>query len=164
MRILPLLALVALAAGCASPGSGTFTLQVTDAPDDIGDFTTLNVTVDKIVLKPKEGSQLERTASSSTFDLTKLTSGNVTTLFSGAVPVGNYTKLDIVISSATGTLAANGSSVAVSVPSGRIFLNTAFEVAEGKETTFLFDVQVHQEGNGDYALKPNADGSGPKTK
>lgn len=161
--ILPALATIALLAGCMGSGdTGTFTLHATDAPDDIGDFLYLNVTVDRIELKPKDGDAASYNASAPTFDLTKLTNGNVTTLFSDEIPVGNYTKLDLFISNATGTLVGDGSTVSVKAPSGRLFLNTAFEIAAGEETQFLFDIQVHQVGNGDYQFKPNADGSGPK--
>lgn len=166
MRGSPLLiaALVVLLAGCASSdGTGRFALHVTDAPDDIGDFSFLNVTVSKIELTAKDGGKRELDPATATFDLTKLVSGNTTTLFNGTVPVGNFTRLDLSLADALGTL-QDGSRVEVQVPSGRIFLNTAFEIAEGQETSFLFDIQVNQEGNGDYALKPNADGSGPNKK
>ena len=160
--ILPLLSL-AVVAGCMGSGdTGTFTLHATDAPDNIGDFTVLNVTVDAITLTSKDGEATEYNASADTFDLTQLTNGNLTTIFSDEVPVGNYTRLDLHISNATGVLHADNSTVSVQVPSGRLFLNTAFEVAAGQETEFVFDIQVHMQGNGDYMFKPNADGSGPR--
>lgn len=155
--LLPLASL----AGCTGSGeTGTFTLHATDAPDNIGDFSFLNVTVDSIALTSKDGEKHDYNASAETFDLTKLTSGNTTTLFSDDVPVGNYTRLDLHISNATGTLAADHSTVSVKAPSGRLFLNTAFEIDAGKETVFLFDIQVNKLGNGDYQFTPNADGSG----
>lgn len=149
-------------AGCTSADTGTFTLRVTDAPDNIGDFSYLNVTVTGITLTAKDDSKVELNASAPTFDLTKLTSGNTTTIFSDEVPVGNYTRLDLFFENASGVLAADNSTVSVKAPSGRIFLNTAFEIAAGAETEFLFDVQVHKLGNDEYQFKPNADGSGPR--
>lgn len=150
--------LVLLLSGCASNKSGTLTVQATDAPDNIGDFTSLTVTVDSITIQG-EGGNHSYAPASPTFDLTKLHDGNVTTLFNGTVPAGNYTYLEMHIQSAKGVLKSGGASVDVKVPSSRIFLNTHFQVAAGHETTFLFDVQVHQVGNGDYQLKPNASGS-----
>lgn len=153
-------------AGCAAedPPTGQFALFVTDEPDDIGDFSALNVTVTRIELAGKDNKSAAYEPASRTFDLTTLVAGNVSTLFNGSVAAGDYKKLDLFISEAKGTLAADGSVVDVKVPSGRIFLNTDFTVAEGQTTEFLFDVQVHQTGAGEYQLKPNADGSGPGKK
>jgi hypothetical protein len=53
--------------------------------------------------------------------------------------------------------------VDVKLPSGRLFVDSPFEIAAGKETNFVFDVQVHKEGNGSYVFKPNAGGSGPRS-
>lgn len=150
--------------------TGTLNLHVTDAPDVIGDFASLNVTVTKIVLHKKgatddndTSSQETFTPASSTFDLTKLMDGNVSTIFADAVPAGDYGKMTLFVENATGTL-QDGATVPVGAPSGRLFLTTAFTIEEGKETDFLFDIQVHQTGNGEYQLKPNATGSGPGKK
>jgi hypothetical protein len=163
---LPLLAmlLVLALAGCTGAGTGTLTLHVTDKPDAIGDFSALDVIVEKIELTPKGGSAKSYSPATATFDLTKLTNGNVTTLFNGSVDAGNYTRMDIFVTSATGTLASNGTSVDVKPPGGRIFVNTGFEVDSGQTTTFLFDIGVVEQGNGAYILQPNADGSGPRAK
>jgi hypothetical protein len=159
LRMLACLTLVAaLLAGCSSGGTGTFTLKATDAPDNIGDFKSLNVTVTSIDLTMKDGGQKSYAPSHGTFDLTQLTSGNTTTLFHDQVTAGNYTRLELKIKDATGVLKAGG-TVSVKAPSGTLFVNTAFTVDSGKETTFTFDIQVHQEGNGSYIFKPNASGS-----
>ncbi|MEA3201144.1 MAG: hypothetical protein QOE90_2572 [Thermoplasmata archaeon] len=152
-----------LLSGCAS-SNGTLSLHVTDAPDNLGDFSVLNVTVTKITLTGKDGGEKDYAPASGTFDLTKLASGNVSTIFSGAVDNGNYTKLTLSIQDAKGVLKSNGQSVDVKAPGGKIFLATSFEIASGKETDFLFDVQVHVEGNGGYVFQPNATGSGPNQK
>ncbi|MCA1811202.1 MAG: DUF4382 domain-containing protein [Halobacteriales archaeon] len=136
-------------------------MHATDAPDDIGDFSSLTIQVARINLKGggAGGANSSYAPATSSFDLTKLTNGNLTTLFKDQVPAGNYTYLEIEVSSATGVLKAGGKSVDVKAPSNRIFLNTHFEVKAGQETDFLFDIQVHMVGNGDYQLKPNAGGS-----
>lgn len=149
---------LALLAGCTS-GTGTLTVHATDAPDNLGDFSSLTVQVAHINLQDAGGKAQSFTPATSSFDLTKLKNGNLTTLFHDQVPAGNYTYLEIEISSATGVLKATGQSVDVKAPSNRIFLNTHFEVKAGQETNFVFDVQVHMVGNGDYQLKPNATGS-----
>ena len=175
----PLLALVALSvaltlSGCmGGDATGRMNLHVTDAPDNIGDFAFLNVTVTQIVLKAKgEGSADENATddggltfepASRTFDLTKLTNGNVSTIFAGDVPAGTYGKMTLHVQDAQGTL-LDGTVVPVKAPSGRLFLNTDFTIAEGQETDFLFDIQVHKLGNGEYQFQPNASGSGPGKK
>lgn len=167
MRVLiSLLLVVPLAlSGCLSPeAEGQFALRVTDAPDNIGDFSYLNVTVTRISLQRSDNATVDLAPSNGTFDLTKLVEGNTSTLFNGSVPVGNYSRLDLFFTDAVGVLAADGSEMPVKAPSGRIFLNTGFTIVEGEETSFLFDVQVHKTGNGDYQFKPNADGSGPGKK
>lgn len=167
MRSFAFLGLVlaaALFAGCASSGTGTLNLHVTDAPDNIGDFASLNVTVTSITLTNKDGGNKDYTPANGTFDLTKLQSGNVSTIFGGPVDLGNYTKLTLHVSDAKGVLAADGKSVDVKAPSGQLFLTTSFEIASGKTTDFLFDIHVVKQGNGGYSFQPNATGSGPGQK
>lgn len=158
LSIASLACLCVLSAGCASK-SGTLAVQATDAPDDLGDFSSLTVHVDRITVHGDGISNKSYTPASPTFDLTRLHDGNLTTLFNGSVAAGTYTYLELHIQSAQGTLKSGGGSVQVAAPSSRIFLNTHFTVEEGKQTTFVFDVQVHKLGNGDYQLKPNAAGS-----
>lgn len=157
--LLPSLAL----AGCVGGegGEGRFVLFVTDQPNAIDDFSSLTVTVDRIVIATGDNETQTLEPAEPTFDLTQLLEGNTSTLFNGTVPTGEYTRLDLYVSEATGVLRADGSTVDVGAPSGRIFLNTAFTISEDETTTFLFDVQVIRLGNGEYQLKPNADGSGP---
>ncbi|MHB8603698.1 MAG: DUF4382 domain-containing protein [Thermoplasmatota archaeon] len=146
-----------LVAGCTSSGNGTLTVAATDAPDNLGDFSALTVTVSAIEVFGANGPT-SYAPSTPTFDLTKLTSGNVSTLFSGPVPPGNYSKLQLDISSGTGTLKSGGAAD-VKAPGGKLFLALAFTVASGKETKFTFDIQVVKLGNGGYNFQPNATGS-----
>ena len=171
--IVPALVLVLASAGCLGGASGTLAVLVSDEPNDIGDFTSLVVKVDHITLKTtgsddpnateEEGdTHLDGAGASESFALTTLQGSNETTLFRGDVPVGTYKRMDIFVSEAKGTLAADGSVVDVAVPSGRLFLKQTFTVEEGATTEFLFDITVHRLGNGEYQLKPNATESGVK--
>lgn len=165
-RMRPLLALapalvLALLTGCTSSGNGTLAVRATDAPDNLGDFSSLNVTVSSITLTKSDGGTKDYAPSAGTFDLTKLTSGNTTTLFSGAVDNGNYTKLTLHVGNGAGTL-TSGAAQSVKAPGDQLFLTSPFEVASGKTTTFTFDIQVVKRGNGDYNFQPNADASGPR--
>src|SRR5690348_2570150 len=109
---------LAMLAGCTS-SNGTLALHVTDAPDGLGDFSSLNVTVDKITLTKSDGGTKDYTPSASTFDLTKLTSGNTSTLFSGTVDNGNYTKLTLHVSNGAGTL-TSGAAQTVKAPGDQL--------------------------------------------
>lgn len=150
-------------AGCAESGSGTLNVHVTDAPGAIGDFTSLTIEVSTITLKHKGNDGAEKTDSyspaSKTFDLVKLTNGNLTTIFGGSVANGTYTKIEFEISKASGVLKADGKTVTIDAPKGSVFVNTQFTVGDGSEVDFLFDIHVVAKGNGTYSLSPNAGGS-----
>jgi hypothetical protein len=146
------------AASGGTGGTGTFVLKVTDAPDDIGDFTALIIGVSAIRLTG-DGVNGSYAPSTYFFDLVQLTNGTTETLFAGEVAAGTYQRLELQVETAVGTLAASGSVVNVTLPGGRLFLNKPFTVAAGQETSFTFDIQVHQLGTGDYQLRPNAAGS-----
>lgn len=173
--LVPALLSFLLTAGCMGGSTGTLTVAVSDEPNDIGDFSSLVVKVDHITLKAKEtddpnateeedDKKLDVPGATESFDLTDLQGANETTLFSGKVDAGTYKRMDIYVTEAKGTLAADGRVVDVKVPSGRLFLKQTFTVAEGSETEFLFDITVHDLGNGEYQLKPNATESGVKDK
>ncbi|MEA3189639.1 MAG: hypothetical protein QOD77_221 [Thermoplasmata archaeon] len=157
------LALTALAGCSSSGGDGTLNVHVTDAPGAIGDFTSLTITVSSIELKHKGNDGVEKTDAytpdDKEFDLAKLTNGNVTTIFGGKVANGTYTKMEFIVASATGVLAADGKTVQVDAPKGSIFVNTQFTVGDGSEVDFVFDIHVVAKGNGGYSLQPNAGGS-----
>lgn len=167
-----LLVVPLLLAGCmTSQGEGRLVVQMSDEPNDIGDFSGLLVTLDRIVLSraasedpnaTEEGEDLDIPAANRTLDLTDLVGANATTVFDGEVASGDYERMDIFVSEAVGTLRDGGDEVVVKVPSGRLFLNQDFTIGEGEETVFVFDVTVHRLGHGDYQLKPNAGESGPK--
>lgn len=152
------LLLTALLSGCASSGTGTLDVQATDAPDNLGDFANLMITVSSIDVQGSGGAH-SYNPSHPTFDLTKLKDGNTTSLFRDQVAVGNYSKMEFKISSAVGILNSNGTQVDVKVPSGTMFVNQHFAVSEGSTTTFVFDIHVVRQGNGGYSLQPNASGS-----
>ena len=169
LRLAPALVFASLLlSGCSGSGSGNLSLHATDAPDNIGDFSSLMIEVDEILVKHKgsDGGEKEASyeAASSSFDLTKLTSGNVTTLFSKPVEAGNYTRIELVIAKATGTLKADNRTVEVKAPKGSLFVNQHFTVGDGSDVHFLFDIHVVAKGNGEYSLQPNGGGSGVVAK
>ena len=143
-------------AGCSSGSTGTLHVQATDAPGAIDDFQSLLVTVDTIEIRDGNGTHSYEPANA-TFDLVKLTNGNLTTLFKDEVPAGTYSRMELVISGIEGTL-TSGAEVEVKAPKGSIFLPIKFTVEAGQQTDFLFDIHVVKTGQG-YNLQPNAAGS-----
>lgn len=170
----PLSVLVLATAGCLGGSTGSLAVFMSDEPNDIGDFSALVVEVERVVVRLKAsdganeteedgGNSRTFTPDEREFDLTELVGPNETRLLDARLDVGTYQRMDIYISSALGTL-RDGTNVTVDVPSGRVFLNKAFEIAEDQETEFVFDVTVVKRGDGSYALKPNATESGTKGK
>lgn len=157
------LALTVLAGCSSSGGDGKLNVHVTDAPGAIDEFASLDIVVSSILLKHKGNDGAEKvdnyTPDDKTFDLTKLTNGNITTIFGGSVDNGTYTKMEFVIESASGVLKADNKTVEVSTPKGSMFVNTQFTVGSGQEVDFVFDIHVVSKGNGTYSLQPNAGGS-----
>jgi hypothetical protein len=121
-----------------------------------GDFETL----------PFTGGGTTRTC-----DLKRLTSAQ-DVLGTGPLPVGHYTQVRLVVSSATiyfdnasagpacapSVAAPAGRSASVDVPSGDIRLNQEFDVTSTNTTTITLDFDgdqsVKQLGNGSYMMTP----------
>lgn len=159
--ILPILAL--LAAGClgGDEDPGRFQLYVTDAPDAIGDFRHLNVTIQVVVVHSKEGGKAEYRPIGERFDLTRLVDGNVSQIIDAPLAPGNYTKVEIEFTEAKGVLVAGG-EVPVKAPGNKVFVTSPFEVVANEPVHYVFDIQVHETGKGEYQFKPHANGSGPR--
>jgi hypothetical protein len=149
--------------GVPQPVSSNFQFMVSDAPNDIGDFTSLIVTVDRVEMLKQSGGDANVTfiPGITDFDLTKLIGTASQQLWQGNVPEGAYTRVDIVVSAVKGTL-KTGETVDVKLPSGRLQISIPFVVGADKVTTFTFDITVNKTGQGsaNYILKPQAGESG----
>ena len=76
-----------------------------------------------------------------TFDLLALVS--VTKMLGNdTVPVGNYTMIRFTIVSAVATV--GGSNVSMTVPSGQVKVPTQFQIASGKTTTIVLEINPGQ--------------------
>jgi hypothetical protein len=158
---IPALLVASIAVGClGSSGSGTFGFSLSDTADAIGDFSALNAHVSAIEITATNGTRMNETPTTTTFDLTRLTNTNQTQLFKGSVPAGSYKRVELVLASASGDLKSGGTT-SVAAPSGGLFLNSNFTIASGKTTNFVFDIQVHKLGNAQYQFYPNGGIGGP---
>ncbi|MDG6906495.1 MAG: DUF4382 domain-containing protein [Nitrososphaerota archaeon] len=118
--------------------TGTLSLQVEDAPSNV---SNLYLTVSNIELQGTGNATTTFKTGSVTFDLLALVS--VTKMLGNdTVPVGNYTMIRFTIVSAVATV--GGSNVSMTVPSGQVKVPTQFQIASGKTTTIVLEINPGQ--------------------
>ncbi len=145
-------------------GQGNFVFLVSDQPNDIGDFTSLNVTVDHVALLKKDGDTetwIVFTPVVKEFDLTQLLGAASQELWRGDVPEGEYTKVEVYTTQIKGTL-TTGEIIDIKLPSDKLQIGIPFSVGGVNVTNFTFDITVNKtgQGAGKYILKPQAGESG----
>lgn len=91
-------------------------------------------------------------------DLTQLVGEKAQPIFEGELPAGRYTKLELYVADVEGIV--DDEAVDVFVPSGKLQLTKPFEVEEGEELSFVFDIHVIRKGSGGYNLRPVVSESG----
>ena len=182
-----LLALVILIglAGCESdpttPPTGNVNLLLTDAPIDLSDVTAVNVTLSEIVLYPigedPDGIPvpLAPIADGAEITLNLLDFQNGATIVIGGVeaPAGSYDKLRMRVVEANLERDDDGDPDTpdlvepIFVPSGKVDIPVAFDLAPGEELDVVLDfdaalsVQVNETGGQHpYILRPGINVSG----
>ena len=151
-----------------SGGDGNLRVLVSDEPNDIGDFYSVNVTISKL------GVQVEGSDNFTdydidppmTVDLTKLVGDNASEVWDGQIASGNYTKIFIYVDNVTGILKGedglSGDNTTVKLPGGKLQISRPFGVEPDGTVDFVFDITVIKAGNsGKYILKPQIAESGP---
>jgi hypothetical protein len=150
----------------SATADGNFIFMVSDDVNAIADFTSVNVTIEKVWLL-KTGEQenwIEFTPSTQIFNLALLPGDKTQTLWQGNVPIGEYTRVVIIVSQVTGTLEQTGEIIDIKLPSNKLQVKIPFNVSADSITSFTFDLTVVKTGNaqdgGKYLLKPQAGESG----
>jgi len=169
-------------AGCSGSGSpsgpsgptGGFNLMLTDSP--FSDAKAVLVTFSEVTAHRDTDADFTKIAFASgattrTCDLKKLEAAQ-DILGVGALPVGRYTQVRLVVSSASlyfdnpaagdacapNIAAPAGRSAALEIPSGEVKLNRQFQVPEGGTTTMLLDFDgdrsIRETGNGRFMMSP----------
>jgi len=150
-----------------------FRLLVSDEPNDISDFYSVNVTVTEIgILNADTNEWTSFKDLNQTFNLVNLKGDNATAIWDGRINSGNYTKVFIYVDNVTGILYKEGSTTqpgdntTVKLPSGKLQLSSPFTVtttgSNNSTVNFVFDITVIKAGNsGKYILKPQIGESGP---
>ena len=154
----------------AKPGSGggNFRLLVSDEPNDIGDFYSVNVTISKIGVQAdgSDGWTDYEINPPRTVDLTKLIGDNASEVWNGTIASGNYTKVFIYVDNVTGILKGSlpGDNTTVKLPGDRLQISKPFSVSQEEGSSivsFVFDITIIKAGNsGKYILKPQVADSG----
>jgi hypothetical protein len=143
---------------------GNFAFMVSDEENDIGDFSSLYITVDKVVLLMTGGTEqlVEFRPEVKEFDLTLLPGDQTLKLWQGDIPEGRYTKIFLYVTEVRGILKDTQEEIFAKLPSGKLQLNYSFSVTEEATTGFIFDITVVKAGQGSekYLLKPQASESG----
>jgi hypothetical protein len=141
---------------------GNFVFLISDEPNDIGDFKSLNITISRVGLQAAGSmKRLEFTPEIKTVDLTRLQGDEFQEIWRGHVPAGQYSQVYIYVSEVKGRLESTGQIIDVKLPSSKLHISMQFEVTVDTVTSFTFDITVVATGNnGKYILKPQIDESG----
>jgi hypothetical protein len=151
----------------AALGQGTLSVAMTDAPVD--DVTELHIEFDGVVVKPKNGAQLEFPFTTPvTLDLAMLTEDNTATLLNGEVlPAGEYNWIRLDVNADCDTVMDSfvrdqaGGQVELRVPSARgLQLSSGFVITANQNTSFVIDWDLRKglnnpQGSSCYKLKPS---------
>ena len=149
---------------------GNFVFMVSDEVNAIADFERVDVTIDKVsLLKSGDNATwIEFVPSTRTFDLARLPGTATQELWQGNIPLGQYSKVVINVSSVSGVLKSSGETVDIKLPSNKLQMNIPFEVSANNVTSFVYDLTVVNTGNGKvnekYLLKPQIGESGASQK
>lgn len=95
-----------------------------------------------------------------TVDLTELQGDNATRIADVSLPAAEYNGVYLAVSNVSGIL-TTGETVDVKLPSDRLRLHKGFALGANATTSFVFDIAVHETGNGRYILRPVVGQSGP---
>ncbi|RJQ39608.1 MAG: DUF4382 domain-containing protein [Dehalococcoidia bacterium] len=143
---------------------GNFAFLISDAPNDIGDFESLNVTVTRVSLQAAgSGGRVDFIPDVKTVDLTGLQGAESQEVWRGDVPPGQYSQVIVYVSGVEGKLKTTGQIIAVKLPSNKLNISSPFNVTTDMVTIFTFDITVIATGNsGKYILKPQIGESGAR--
>jgi len=130
--------------------TGTINVRISDAPFPIDLVEEANVTISKVELRNKGGSDggpfLTLTEEEQSFNLLELSNGVTESLVQLEVPVGSYDLIRLFVSEASIKL-KDETMFDLQTPSGastgiKIFLNPGIEVAGGLTEELLLDFDV----------------------
>ena len=130
----------------ASLWAGTLEIRIKDHREAIGDFSKLDITIEKIRLRKKSmlpwlratWKELQPTVRS--VDLTRYSDGSSAGVFRGKVAPGKFDAIDLKIKNVSGALKKNKTTVEPKNAFGAIQL--AFAVMKSGVTRIILDLEV----------------------
>jgi len=87
-----------------------------------------------------------------TVDLTRVVGDRALPVLEGELETGRYSGIELRVADVEGVV--DGEAVEVMVPSNRLRIVKPFEVREGEELSFVFDINVVKRGPNGYNLLP----------
>ena len=133
-------------ASAAQREQGVLEIQIKDHRDAIGDFATLNITIEKLLISPKPGLKFWRTGwhelktAPANIDLTQYVDKKTAKIYRGPIDAGSFDAFHLKIKTIEGLLKKNQRGTIVKNTSGPVKLS--FEVAPKGETILLIDLVV----------------------
>ena len=133
-------------ASAAQREQGVLEIQIKDHRDAIGDFATLNITIEKFLISPKPGLKFWRTGwhelktAPAKIDLTQYVDKKTAKIYRGPIDAGSFDAFHLKIKTIEGLLKKNQRGTTVKNTVGPVKLS--FEVAPKGETILLIDLVV----------------------
>ena len=125
---------------------GILEIRIKDHREAIGDFSRLDLVIDKIAVSPKAGLKFwqvawkELTPSPATLDLTQYVGGNFLPVYRKAIDTGVYDAIHLKLKSVRGTLKKDQRKPTVKNLIGPVKLT--FTIAAKSETIIVLDLVV----------------------
>ena len=135
-----------LSTSAAQREQGLLEIQIKDHRDAIGDFSKLNITIEKLLISPKPGLRFWRAAwhellaAPDTIDLTQYVGAKGIAVYRGPMDAGGFDGFHLKIKTIEGLLKNNQRRVSVKNTVGPVRL--FFDVAPQRETVLIIDLVV----------------------
>lgn len=142
-------------------GTGTMTVEMTDAPIDSAD--AVNVFIERVEVQSQDGSGwITLNEPQKEYNLLELTNGATAVIGSKELEEGTYSQIRLVLSQDGHSVVVDGNEYSMKVPSGPqtgIKLNVNAEIKPDIEYTLLLDFEASESvvkagQSGKYLLKP----------
>lgn len=160
--------------GQVDNGHGTISVFLTDAPLDLANVKSVNVTLTSVVLYPTDDGEPDLVndpagddsatpvvivSHPETFDLLTLTGGAKTLMGTDEVPAGSYSRIRLQVSDAQ-LVYLDDTTAALKIESGKVDVPIHFKIVRDESTDVVLDfdaaasVQVNETANDQLILRP----------
>lgn len=156
------LAMIVIGCGTGTDGgTGTMTVEMTDAPIDSAD--AVNVYIERVEVESQDGSGwVTLNEPQQNYNLLELVNGATEVIGSSELEAGTYTQIRLILSQNGHSVVVDGQEHNMKVPSGAetgVKLNVNAEIEEGIEYVLLLDFDASRSvvkagQSGKYLLKP----------